>query len=418
MKLTSLLGILLIGTSSAFADAPTVQVTETFGTLTHSPSPSGKSEVARAGTVLGDKESLQTGKAALTEIEWTDHAITRLAPDTRFDYVASAHEANLQSGTMVFSLPKDGKGWTLQTKGLSATITGATGFVEKEGNSVLLGVIEGKVLLQVGPSKAILQAGKMLAFVAGSNPRIVAFDVPDFVRTSAFFHRFQRPLPNEKYVEREIAEYNDLVARGFIAPLQGTLSPSDHPKAFAAAAMAGRDSAGTALNASNIVGATVASAGSTFSGATVSGSGVSSYSGGLTINTGANNGATLSLVGAGGSLIANGGTLIGNNTLSNGTVANVTLTKSGTDTLVLTGANTYGGSVITGNGTLNPGNGTSLGTTAHNYTGGTTVYTGGATFGNAGIQSGISGSSNLTILGSATGGSNGGGTITLAPGHH
>jgi hypothetical protein len=317
----------------SFSEIPAATVTETFNKVAHSLSPSGKSELAKPGTLLGDGEYLKTGKASLAEIELANQTITRLGPDTIFEYSAATHEADLQSGTILFSKPKDGKEWTIKMPGLTATVTGTTGFVEKEGNSIVFGVIEGTVHLTVGTSKAILQAGKMLAFIPGSSPQIVAFDIPSFVSTSAFFHRFQRQLPNEKYVEKEIARYNNLVSRGFIVPVQGPGAPADHQASGIGTQIAGQDGTANWFHAVNLSGSSVASSNGSSSG----------FGGGGTLSTGNIGGASgITISGVTLNLgSVTGGTL----SVNAGPISAVTLSP-GAGTLNLTGSNniSFGGS--------------------------------------------------------------------------
>ena len=72
------------------------------------------------------------------------------------------------------------------------------------GDSVYLGIIEGTVQVTVGTAKTLLHAGNMLV-AHGKTGQVVSFDVPHFVSSSAFFHRFARTLPNEPAIEHEIA---------------------------------------------------------------------------------------------------------------------------------------------------------------------------------------------------------------------
>jgi hypothetical protein len=395
MKLTCLMGLLWIGAYHSFADIPAATVTQAYHKVTHADSESGKGESAQAGTALRDGEYLKTGKASLAEMELANKTITRLGPDTRFAYSAATQEADLQSGTILFSKPKDGKALTIKMATVAATVTGTTGFMEKQGGIVVVGVIEGTVHLTVGGLKTVLQAGQMLASTAGSNPQIVFFDVPNFVGTSAFFQRFQRPLPNEKYVEREISEYRDLVSRGFIEPAKVTLASAGSQEVGIVGRIAEHDVAGNSFQSPNHAGSSVAD--------------TNSSGGGLTINGSSFSGGTLA-GGSSGTLIVNGngGSSSGGTFNVNGSGAGVT--SSGGGTLTLTGGNSYTGGTISGSGNTNTGDGVlsvGNGTTGGTLTGGTN--TGGSITG--------------IISGTTIGGTNGGvlnlsgsGTINLNSG--
>jgi autotransporter-associated beta strand protein len=327
MKMTYSMAVLwLIGAGQSFAATPAAKVTQSFGKISCTTSPSAKSESAASGTALSDGESLKTGKASLAELELANKTITRLGPETVFQFSGAKGEADLQSGTMLFSKPKDGQELTIKMAGVTAAVTGTTGFVEKEGNNVVLGVIEGTIHVSVGTATAVIKAGKMLV-ATGLNAQVVSFDVPNFVKTSPFFSRFQGQLPNEKYITHEIAEYTNLVARGFIAPVKVATPDANRPGPVAANKSARRDSEGNPTNASAAAGTTVASVGGH--------GGSTSTSGGFTVS-----GATLNM---GNSSSASSMTL---SALGSGT------TRISGGTIQLAGANTYSGATTVGSGAL------------------------------------------------------------------
>jgi len=360
--------------------APAATVTQIFHNITLSATPSGKTELAAVGATLHDGEYLKTGKTSLAELELANKTITRLGPSTIFTYSGSTREANLQTGTILFSKPKDGSEFTIKTSNVTAPITGTTGFVERQGNSVVFGVIEGTVQVTVGTAKAILKAGKMLACVPGANPQIVSFDVPNFVSTSAFFHGFQRPLPNEKYVEKEIAEYHNLVSRGFIEPIKTALAATGPQTAGASNRAAGSDANGNAASASGVSGTSVASNGNaSSSGFAISGGSLSVNGSGSGSSTSTiASGTGISRTGAGTITLAGANTYSGGTTVSGGTLlagGNIGSTSGGTLSVngsgtsagaVLAGAasNTYSGAITTvSGGTLNTGSTINLGGT-------------------------------------------------------
>ena len=217
IQFASLFRSLLLGMSHSFADDTAATITQASDKITHSLGATGPGATGGVGTTVRSGEFVKTGKTALAEMVLDNKTVTRLGPDTVLAYSSASREARVDSGTLLFSKPKDGEAMTFQMANVTAAVTGTTGFVERTGDSVYLGVIEGTVHVTVGTAKAILHAGNMLV-ANGKTGQVVSFDVPHFISTSAFFHSFRNALPNEKSIGHEIASYQNKVARGFIAP--------------------------------------------------------------------------------------------------------------------------------------------------------------------------------------------------------
>jgi autotransporter-associated beta strand protein len=386
----SLFGTLLVSVNHCFADVPAATVTQALDKSTHSMTATGAGKSVVAGTVLHNGEFLKTGKTSLAEMVLENKTVTRVGPNTVLNYSVATHEADLQSGTMLFSKPKDGRMMILNMSSVKAAVTGTTGFVERDRGNVMLGVIEGTVHVTVGGATTILQAGKMLV-AAGTKAQVVSFDVPSFISTSAFFNRFQRALPNERAVENEVAEYNNMVSRGFITPAQVTLASSGDRHESNVSRNGERETAGGSANASvassagasSSTGFNISTSSSTSSSVSVNGiaasgaslsregvgtitlGGNSSYTGGITVN-----GGTLALGGAtvapGASGIALGGSI-------SGTISGLPSGyHGGTGLTTITGATLSpgGGTLTLSGGTLNPSGGIgSQGGTIINNTG-------------------------------------------------
>jgi len=240
----------LIGTVLASADSAAT-VTQVYNQVDHGKTQSTDTTPAKVGTVLGDGEYVKTGAQSRAELKLANSSITRLGANTIFNYSASSNQLDLQSGTMLFSKPKDGKPMTVKTAAVTAAIVGTTGFIQKQGNSFMFGLIEGTATLTIGGVDYTITAGQILKFTPGSPPQILAFNVPLLLATSPLITKFPHDLPNEGAIKDEVADYNDLVSRGFIQPPQQPYFIAEVTGYVPTVPIPGTDSAGQALNLHN-----------------------------------------------------------------------------------------------------------------------------------------------------------------------
>ena len=147
-----------------------------------------------------------------------NQSITRLGANTIFNYSVANNEIDLQAGTILFSKPKDGKQMNIKTASVTAAVVGTTGFAQVHGHGFLFGLVEGHAPVTIGGIVYNIAAGEMVRFTPGAPPQIFSFNIPLFLKTSPLITLFDKQLPNEPYIDKEVAEYNDLVARGFIRP--------------------------------------------------------------------------------------------------------------------------------------------------------------------------------------------------------
>lgn len=246
--LTSLpaLATLLLSASPLLAADQAATVTESYNQVNHGPSQSTQAYPAKAGTQIHDGEYVKTGAASRAELKLSNQTITRLGANTIFNYSVATNEIDLQAGTMLFSKPKDGKQLNIKTAAVTAAIVGTTGFGKAPG---MFGLVEGKANIVVNGQTFTLHAGQIL--LVGPPPQIVNFDVPLFLKTSRLFTGFKDTLPNQKYIDQEIADYNDDVDRGFIRPPKPPYFTFNDQNGFPTIPFIGADSKGTALGVQN-----------------------------------------------------------------------------------------------------------------------------------------------------------------------
>jgi len=217
ISLTCVLASLLVATSQSYADSA-AKVTEAVNKVEHGATLSTDTTPAKVGTVLHNGEYLKTGAQSRAELLLANQTVTRVGANTIFNYSVADNTIDLQSGTMLFSKPKDGATMTIKTAAVTAAVTGTTGFVQKNGDSTLVGLVEGSVTMTIGGQDYTITAGEILKLTPGKPPQIFAFNVPLFLSTSPLITKFPHDLPNEGPIKDEVVEYNDLVGRGFIQP--------------------------------------------------------------------------------------------------------------------------------------------------------------------------------------------------------
>ena len=206
--------MILAGMAQAADTSATV--TEAHDEVTRGSAQGTKSEPAPVGTHVADGEYLKTGAKARAELQFPDLTITRMGANTIFNYSLTKNEVDLQSGTILFSKPKDGKELDIKTASVTAAILGTTGFLSLHGHDFTFGLIEGHARLTIGGKSVPISDGQVLHINAGGAPEIFTYDVPLLVKTSPLMTQFQSTLPNQVYINQEVAEYNDLASRGFI----------------------------------------------------------------------------------------------------------------------------------------------------------------------------------------------------------
>jgi mannose-6-phosphate isomerase-like protein (cupin superfamily) len=252
----SVLGFLLatfvaaIGPLRAADSAATV--TEAVNEVNHGSLQTAATTPAKVGTRLEDGEYLKTGVKSRAELELANQSITRLGANTNFNYSVATNEIDLQAGTILFSKPKDGKQMNIKTASVTAAVVGTTGFAQVHGHGFLFGLVEGHASVTIGGIVYNIAAGEIVRFTPGAPPQIFSFNVPLFLKTSPLITRFDKKLPNQPYIDKEVAEYDDLVARGFIGPPMPPFFQTDFLGSVSPVPIIPRDSAGNALQQFNM----------------------------------------------------------------------------------------------------------------------------------------------------------------------
>jgi len=223
--LTRYLALLFVlGIGSSLAAGQTAKVTEAVNVVEHGFKESATTP-ATVGTPVHDGEYLETGGQSRAALLLPTASITRLGANTIFNYSVESNTVDLQAGTILFCKPKDAEQLNIKTAAVTAAIVGTTGFVhvntdKAHQKTYIIGLIEGHATAWADGHPFPIGAGDILEFKPGSKPFVFAYDVPRFVKSSPLLTKFKGTLPNQSYINAEIASYQEDARRGFI------LSPS------------------------------------------------------------------------------------------------------------------------------------------------------------------------------------------------
>lgn len=247
-----LAAIFVAGLSPLMAADSSAKVTEAVNDVARGSSQAAETSPAKVGTAIQDGEFLKTGVKSRAELQLADQTITRIGANTIFNYSAANNEIDLQAGTVLFSKPKDGKEMTIKTASVTAAIVGTTGFFQLlQGKNFIFGLVEGHAVLTVGGVKFNVAGGQVLRLNAGTAPELYSFNLPVFLKTCPLIILFTHPLPNQAFIDKAVAEYDNAVARGFIQQPTEHYFITDFGGFVPNVPVIAHDSAGASLNGFN-----------------------------------------------------------------------------------------------------------------------------------------------------------------------
>jgi hypothetical protein len=220
--LCNLMTVFAVGTLPLVAADSAATVTEAVNKVTYGTSQTAETTPATKGTQIQTGDFLETGVKSRAELQLADQTITRLGANTVFNYSQANNEVDLQSGTILFSKPKDGKPMTIKTTAVTAAIVGTTGFLQFINKHCIFGLVEGHATLTIGGNTYPIGPGQVMRFSPGAGTNVFSFNLAKFVASSPLLNAFPNPLPNKVFIDKEVAEYNDSAGRGFVAPVTQT----------------------------------------------------------------------------------------------------------------------------------------------------------------------------------------------------
>ena len=148
-------------------------MTEVVNQVDYGAKSSGKSP-ASVGTEVRDGQFLETESQSRAALLLPTTSITRLGSNTVFNYSSESNTIDLQQGTILFCKPKGASGLNIMTAGISASISGTTGFVSVKGEgsktTYIFGIIEGHATAHADEHPFLVGSGEILEFKGGAKP--------------------------------------------------------------------------------------------------------------------------------------------------------------------------------------------------------------------------------------------------------
>jgi hypothetical protein len=204
---TMLIAVRVAATDAPEKEARVTQIIKDVQLL-----PSGSSaQPAAINDKVDENTGVKTGEESRSELTFTDLTITRLNANTVFSFNKAGREVQLDSGAILFRVPKNSGGGSIRTHAVTVGITGTTVIFEYSslGHGKLT-VLEGDAHLALvdhpDQSKHV-RAGQMLDVKAGATKLSapVEVDLSEIMRTSPLITDFP-PLPSQDLI---IAAIND-----------------------------------------------------------------------------------------------------------------------------------------------------------------------------------------------------------------
>ena len=165
------------------------------------------SDAAARPAIVNDKvpqdTGVRTGGESRSELTFVDLTITRLGANTIFSFNKAGHNTEIESGSILFRVPKNSGGGHITSSGVSVAVTGTTVILECiRGNKLF--VLEGgaRISLIKYPSQfQNLRAGQMVDVPPGAKtiPPPTNFDINDLMKKHPLVTDFP-PLPSRDLI--------------------------------------------------------------------------------------------------------------------------------------------------------------------------------------------------------------------------
>jgi hypothetical protein len=185
--------------------------------------PAKGAHAASINETIKDEIGLKTGLKSRSELLFQDNTLTRIGPETIFNFKAGTRELSLDQGTLLLQVPKGLGGTKIRTAAVTAAITGTTIMMEyTRAKQVKVLVLEGTLRLSVNGTfgnSVLLRAGRMVVMPPNAKriPDPVAVDLRRIMKTASLVKMAKKgnpDLPSVGLIEKEIKRQNQELAKG------------------------------------------------------------------------------------------------------------------------------------------------------------------------------------------------------------
>ena len=164
---------------------------------------------------IHDDIGLRTGIKSRSELLFQDNTLTRIGPETQFNFTPGTRDLTLKQGTILLQVPKGIGGAKIRTAAITAALTGTTIMLKyAPGSQVKVLVLEGSLQLSLnrgGGNSVSVPAGQMVQMRPDAKriPAPVTVDLRHVMQTSSLVKMAKKgkaDLPSSHLINKEISK--------------------------------------------------------------------------------------------------------------------------------------------------------------------------------------------------------------------
>ncbi|MEO7931870.1 MAG: FecR domain-containing protein [Chthoniobacterales bacterium] len=188
----------------------------------------GAAIAAREGEIVRGRQGVRTGPQSAAELLFPDQTLARLGSDTLFTFETGTRKMNVESGLLLFQVPRGVGGASIQTGAITAAIIGTTGFIERGPTHYKLVLLEGTMRVFLNNKlreSMMVHGGQMLIGPikddSFKNWQTVEINTAKLMKTSKLLDGGKfKPLSHEalKKIQTVIDDQNGRVQTGGLTP--------------------------------------------------------------------------------------------------------------------------------------------------------------------------------------------------------
>ena len=172
-------------------------------------SPGKAGKAAAVNEIVRREQAVRTGGSSRAELTFTDSTLLRMGANSLFNFEEGTRNVNLESGTLLFQVPKTAGGAQLRTAAVTAAITGTTGLYHYTAPSAREpGVV--KLILLEGTARIAgkkIRGGQMFTALVNRklelyDVKVHTIDIKQIMETSPLIAGAFAPLTSQKLIAK------------------------------------------------------------------------------------------------------------------------------------------------------------------------------------------------------------------------